>query len=35
MMALRLPELKVIAKKFNLKLVSIKDLIAYRMLLNL
>lgn len=26
----RLPELKEIAKKFNLKLVSIKDLIAYR-----
>lgn len=27
----RLPELKKIAKKFNLKLISIKDLIAYRM----
>ncbi len=27
----RLPELRVIAEKFNLKLVSIKDLIAYRM----
>ncbi len=27
----RLPELKEIAKKFDLKLVSIKDLIAYRM----
>lgn len=27
----RLPELKEIAKKFELKLVSIKDLIAYRM----
>lgn len=27
----RLPELKLIAKKFDLKLVSIKDLIAYRM----
>jgi 3,4-dihydroxy 2-butanone 4-phosphate synthase/GTP cyclohydrolase II len=26
----RLPELKVIAKKFDLKLISIKDLIAYR-----
>jgi 3,4-dihydroxy 2-butanone 4-phosphate synthase/GTP cyclohydrolase II len=27
----RLPELKLIAKKFNLKLVSIKDLIEYRL----
>ncbi|MBT4774547.1 MAG: bifunctional 3,4-dihydroxy-2-butanone-4-phosphate synthase/GTP cyclohydrolase II [Crocinitomicaceae bacterium] len=27
----RLPELAVIAKKFNMKLVSIEDLIAYRM----
>lgn len=27
----RLPELKIIAKKFNLKLVSIKDLIEYRL----
>lgn len=27
----RLPELKVVADKFNLKLISIKDLIAYRM----
>lgn len=27
----RLPDLRVIADKFNLKLVSIKDLIAYRM----
>ncbi len=27
----RLPELKKIAKKFNLKLISIKDLIAYRL----
>tara|TARA_B110000503_G_C7151261_1_gene415288 strand:+ start:1129 stop:2259 length:1131 start_codon:yes stop_codon:yes gene_type:complete len=27
----RLPELAVVAKKFNLKLVSIEDLIAYRM----
>ncbi|MBL7865810.1 MAG: bifunctional 3,4-dihydroxy-2-butanone-4-phosphate synthase/GTP cyclohydrolase II [Cyclobacteriaceae bacterium] len=27
----RLPELRVVAKKFNLKLVSIKDLIAYRL----
>lgn len=27
----RLPELKVIAKKFDLKLISIEDLIAYRM----
>jgi 3,4-dihydroxy 2-butanone 4-phosphate synthase / GTP cyclohydrolase II len=26
----RLPELKIIAQRFNLKLVSIKDLIAYR-----
>jgi 3,4-dihydroxy 2-butanone 4-phosphate synthase/GTP cyclohydrolase II len=30
----RLPELKKIAKKFNLKLISIKDLIAYRMKLD-
>ncbi len=28
----RLPQLKEIAKKFNLKIVSIKDLIAYRLL---
>lgn len=28
----RLPELVVVAKKFNLKLVSIEDLVAYRML---
>lgn len=27
----RLPELAVVAKKFNLKLVSIEDLVAYRM----
>ncbi len=27
----RLPELKIIAKKFDLKIISIKDLIAYRM----
>lgn len=27
----RLPELKLIAKKFNLKLISIKDLIEYRL----
>ncbi len=27
----RLPELKEIAKKFNLKIISIKDLIAYRL----
>ena len=27
----RLPQLKVIAKKFDLKLISIKDLIAYRL----
>ena len=27
----RLPELRVIAKKFNLKLISIKDLIEYRL----
>ncbi len=27
----RLPELQVIAEKFNLKLISIKDLIAYRL----
>lgn len=27
----RLPELRVVADKFNLKLISIKDLIAYRM----
>lgn len=27
----RLPELQIVAKKFNLKLVSIKDLIAYRL----
>jgi 3,4-dihydroxy 2-butanone 4-phosphate synthase/GTP cyclohydrolase II len=27
----RLPELRVVAKKFDLKLVSIKDLIAYRL----
>jgi len=27
----RLPELRVVSKKFNLKLVSIKDLIAYRL----
>jgi 3,4-dihydroxy 2-butanone 4-phosphate synthase/GTP cyclohydrolase II len=27
----RLPELQIVARKFNLKLVSIKDLIAYRL----
>lgn len=27
----RLPELQIVAKRFNLKLVSIKDLIAYRL----
>ena len=27
----RLPELMVVAKKFNLKVISIEDLIAYRM----
>ena len=27
----RLPELRIVAKKFDLKLVSIKDLIAYRL----
>jgi 3,4-dihydroxy 2-butanone 4-phosphate synthase/GTP cyclohydrolase II len=27
----RLPELKIVAKKFNLRLISIKDLIAYRL----
>lgn len=27
----RVPELKLIAKKFNLKIISIKDLIAYRL----
>ena len=27
----RLPQLKLVAKKFNLKIVSIEDLVAYRM----
>ena len=27
----RLPELMIVAKKFNLKIISIEDLIAYRM----